>query len=175
MNFGFMQATSLDCQRLNKGTNRVIASCDGYSLYLLVVDEASRCIWVFLTKSKEPPLDIIHTFLDRYGHELGGLICTDQGGKLAPLFTFIDMLLRKQKYVSEPTGADSPSQNGAVEIYNAKLAVRTQTLLFGSGLPAKYWPSALVHLVYLHNRLVCNVTRKTPFEAYLVLNQISHV
>jgi hypothetical protein len=63
-------------------------------------------------------------------------------------------------------GADSPSQNGAVEIYNAKLAVRTRTLLFGSGLPAKFWSSALVHAVYLHNRLVHTVTRRTPFEAF---------
>ena len=66
----------------------------------------------------------------------------------------------------EPTGADSPSQNGAVEIYNAKLAVGTRTLLFGSGLPAKYWSSALIHLVYLHNRLVHTVTRQMPFETY---------
>jgi hypothetical protein len=77
MDFDFMQALSLDCQRPNKATDRVIASWDGYSLYLLVVDEASRYIWVFLTKSKELPLDIIDTFLDRYGHELGGLIRTD--------------------------------------------------------------------------------------------------
>jgi hypothetical protein len=76
------------------------------------------------------------------------------------------MLLRKHKYVIELMGADSPSQNGAVKIHNAKLAVRTHTLLFGLWLPAKYWSSALVHSVYLHNRLVHNITRKTPFEAY---------
>ncbi len=171
-----MRALSLDYQRPNKRTDRVIASWDGYSSYLLVVNEASRYIWVFLTKSKEPPLDIINTFLDHCGHELCGSICTDQGGKLARSFTFIDMLLRKHKYVIEPTGADSPSQNGAVEIYNPKLVVHTQTLLFGSGLPAKYWSSALVHLVYLHNRLVHNVTPAKPrLRHTLVLNQISHV
>jgi hypothetical protein len=120
-----MQASSLDYQRPSKATDRVIASWDGYSSYLLVVDEASRYIWVFLTKSKEPPLDIIDTFLEHCGHELGELICTDQGGKLACLFAFMDMFLRKHKYDIEPTGADSPSQNGAVEIYNAKLVIRT--------------------------------------------------
>jgi hypothetical protein len=121
MNFGFMRASSLDYQRPKKATGRVVASWDGYSLYLLVVDEASRYIWVFLTKSKDPPLDIIDTFLNRCGHELGGLIGTDQGGKLARSFAFMDMLLRKHKYVIEPTGVDSPLQNGAVKIYNAKL------------------------------------------------------
>jgi hypothetical protein len=55
-------------------TDRMIDSWDRYSLYLLVVDEASRYIWVFLTKSKEPPLDIIDTFIDRFGLKIGGSI-----------------------------------------------------------------------------------------------------
>jgi hypothetical protein len=76
------------------------------------------------------------------------------------------MLLRKHKYVIEPTGTDSPLHNGAAEIYNAKLVVHTPTLLFGLGLPAKYWLLVLVHSMYFHNRLVHNVTLKTPFEAY---------
>jgi hypothetical protein len=166
MDFGFMQASSLDYSRPNKKHDRVIDSWDGYSSYLLVVDEASRYIWVFLTKSNEPPLDIIDTFLDRFGHVNGGLIRSNQGGELARSFAFSNLLLQKHKYVIEPTGADSPTQNGAVEIYNAKLAVHTRTLLFDSGLPAKYWSSALIHAVYLHNRLVHTATRKTPFEAY---------
>ena len=102
----------------------------------------------------------------RFGHRNGGSVRSDQGGELARSFAYSDLILRKHKYVVEPTGADSPSQNGAVEIYNAKLAVRTRTLLFGSGLPAKYWSSALVHAVYLHNRLVHTVTRVTPFESF---------
>ncbi len=103
----------------------MVASWDGYSSYLLVVDDASCYIWVFLTTSKEPPLDIIDTFLDRFGHIEGGSVRTDQGGELARSFNFTDMILRRHKYVAEPTGADSPSQNGAVEIYHTKLAIRT--------------------------------------------------
>ncbi len=38
--------------------------------------------------------------------------------------------------------------------------------MFGSGLPAKFWSSALIHLVYLHNQLVHTVMKKTSFEAY---------
>jgi hypothetical protein len=59
MDFGFMRASSSDYTTPNKTLDRVIDSWDGYSSYLLIVDEASRYIWVFLTKSKEPPLDII--------------------------------------------------------------------------------------------------------------------
>ena len=167
MDFGFMRASSSDYTKPNKKLDRVVDSWDGYSSYLLIVDKASRYIWVFLTKSKEPPLDIIDTFLDRFGHKNGGSIRSDQGGELARSFAYSDLLLRKYNYVVEPTGTDSPSQNGAVEIYNAKLAVRTRTLLFGSGFPAKYWSSALVHAVYLHNRLVHTVTKMTPFESFV--------
>jgi hypothetical protein len=166
MDFGFMRASSLDYSRPNKKHDRIIDSWDGYLSYLLVVNEASQYIWVFLAKLKEPLLGIIDTFLDHFGHVNGGLIRSNQGGELARSFAFSDLLLQKHKYVIKPTGADSPSQNGAVEIYNVKLAVSTRTLLFGSGLPVKYWSSALIHPVYLHNQLVHTVTRKTPFETY---------
>ena len=86
------------------------------------------------------------------------------------------MVLRTHNYVLEPTGANSPSQNGSVEIYNNKLAIRARTLLYGSGLPAKYWSSALLHSVYLHNRMVHTTTRKTPFEGlYGIKPDIGHL
>ena len=61
---------------------------------------------------------------------------------------------------------DCPSQNGAAKINNDKLAVKVCTLLYGSGLPAKFWSAALVHSVYLHNGLVHSATKMTPCEAW---------
>ncbi len=69
-------------------------------------------------------------------------------------------------YTIEPTGSNSPSQNGAAEIYNDKFGVRARALLYGAGLPARFWSAALLHLVHLHNRLVHSETKKTPFEGY---------
>ena len=169
MDFGFMRASASDFGKRSKATDRVVFSYDGYSSYLLIVDEASRYIWVFLTSSKEPPLDIVTAFLTQHGHNDGGCIRTDQGGELAGSATFIDTVLREHRYTVEPTGSDSPSQNGAVEIYNDKFGIKTRTLLYGSGLTAKYWSAALCHSVFLHNRLVHAETRKTPFEGYFGL------
>jgi hypothetical protein len=42
----------------------------------------------------------------------------------------------------------------------------THTLLYGAGLPAKYWSSALIHPVYLQNHLVTTSTQRTPFEGF---------
>jgi hypothetical protein len=76
------------------------------------------------------------------------------------------MLLCEFGYVLEPTGADSPSQNGAVEVYDGHLAVKVQMLLYMSGLPPKFWSAALLHTVYLHNQQVHSVTHKTPFGGH---------
>jgi hypothetical protein len=176
MDFGFMRASTSDYSRRDKTKDRVVFSYDGFSSYLLIVDEASRYVWVFLTASKSPPIDIIQEFLQLHGHGDGGCVRTDQGGKLARSSVFQDMLLRDYHYTLETTGADSPSQNGAVEIYNDKFAVRTRTLLYGSGLPAKFWSAALLHSVYLHNRLVHSETKVTPFERYFGMKpDLSHL
>jgi len=93
MDFGFMCASTSDFSRPNKTTDHVVASYDGFSLYLLIVDEATRFIWVFLTKSKSPPLDILDSFLARFGHEHGGSVHTGQGGELVRSFALSDLLL----------------------------------------------------------------------------------
>jgi hypothetical protein len=95
-----------------------------------------------------------------------GIIRTDQGGELARCDAFRTAMLTEFDYVVEPTGADSPSQNGGAEIYNNTLAVKVRTLLYGSGLPAKFWSSALLHSVYLYNRLVHSATGITPYEGW---------
>jgi hypothetical protein len=94
MDFGFMRASTSNYTQPSKTTDRVVASYDGFSAYLLVVDEASRYMWVFLTQSKSPPMEIINTFLSRFGHERGGSIRTDQGGELARSFALSDKVLR---------------------------------------------------------------------------------
>ncbi len=93
----------------------------------------------------------------------------NQGGELASSIVFRNLLLRDFWYTLEPTDADSPSRNRAVEIYNDKFGIRTWSLLYGAGLPAKYLSAALVHAVYLHNRLVHSATSCTPFEYYYKL------
>jgi hypothetical protein len=166
MDFGFMRSSTSDYAHPNKSMDRVVSSYDGYTSYLLIIDEASRMAWVFLTKSKDPPLDIVRAFLTLHGHSDGGCVRTDQGGELASSGTFRDLLLREFRYTLEPTGADSPSQNGAVEIYNDKFGIRTRALLYDASLPEEYWSAALVHSVYLHNRLVHSSTLSTPFGLY---------
>ncbi len=75
--------------------------------------------------------------MSKYGTG-NSIIRTDQGGKLARSSDFRHTMLKNFGYVVERTGADSPSQNGGAKIYKNTLAVKVRTLLYGSGLPAKF-------------------------------------
>jgi hypothetical protein len=94
------------------------------------------------------------------------MICTDQGSELARSDGFRALMLKEFGYVVKPNRSDSPSQNGSMEVYNSTLAVKVWTLLYNLGLPAKFWPSALLHTVYLHNQLVHSSTGRTPCKGW---------
>ena len=121
--FGFLRASTMDFSRRNEEEDRIVQSYDGFNSYLLVVDEHSRHLWVFLSKSKEPPIEEMSDFLSIRGLPSGGVIRCDQGGELAKSTKFRTEMMRRHHYVVEPTGADSPSQNGGVEKWNDTLAV----------------------------------------------------
>jgi hypothetical protein len=98
MDFGFMRSSTKDYKHPNKATDHVVMSYDGYSSHLVIVDGASRRVWVFLTKSKDPPIEILRTFVSKFGLAKG-LIRTDQGGELAQSGIFRNMMLNKVGYV----------------------------------------------------------------------------
>ncbi len=110
MDFGFMRASTSQFGHSNKTQDRLVLSFDNFTSYLLTINKALRHAWVFLTASKDPPIDIVKAFLMQFGHTDGGLIRTDEGGELAHLVKFCNMVLRNHNYTIEPTGMDSPSQ-----------------------------------------------------------------
>lgn len=166
MDFAFMRASTSDFSRPNPAEDRVVQSFDGFNSHLLIVDEESRQAWIFLLVSKEPPVEEASAFLKIYGVTTGGMIRCDQGGELARSHEFITEMEKRHGYSVEPTSSDGASQNGGAERYNDTFAVTTRALLYGAALPAQYWSAALRHTVYLHNRKVHTVTKKTPFEAW---------
>lgn len=165
MDFGFLRASSASFGATPpvSSSDRIVWSYDGFCAYLAISCRASRRSWVFPRKSKEPPVDLIRLFLAKFGCSSGGSVRCDQGGELARSEAFRSMCL-SCGFVVEPTGADSPSQNGGVERLNGTLAATVRALLYGAGLPPQYWSAALTHASYLHNRRVHSAIRMTPYE-----------
>ena len=81
--FGFLRASTEDFSQPNEDADRVVQSFGGYNSYLLIVDEHSRYVCIFLCKSKDPPIEEMSSFLQIGGRKEGGFMRCDQGGKLA--------------------------------------------------------------------------------------------
>lgn len=165
MDFGFMRASTSDYSRPDPKRDRVVTSFDGFNSYFLIVDEFTKYIWVFLCKSKEPPIEVAEHFLKVNGSSAGGVIRCDLGGELAKCNDFVTRMC-KAGYDVEPTGADSPDQNKGAEKWNDTLGVTVRVLLYGAGLTAEYWSAALQHAAFLHNRRVHRSTMMTPFQGW---------
>jgi hypothetical protein len=131
------------------------------------MDKVSRYVWVFLQKSKEPLIDLVIAFLTIHGSPDGGVIRTDQGRELAHSANFRTEMFTSKRYVVEPMGADSPTQNGSAGKWNYTLAVTTGSLLYGAGLPSRYWSAALLHAAYVPNRCMHTTIKITPYEGWL--------
>ena len=117
----------------------------------------------YQSKTKEPPIELVLEFLHQFGLDNGGVLRCDEGGELALSDKFRQAALTHH-YVVEPTGPDTAQQNAGVERFNDTLAVVTRALLYGAGLTAEYWSTAIVHAAYIINHRVHQTTKVTPFE-----------
>jgi hypothetical protein len=85
MDLGFIRGPSnLEDVVKNGATpnKTIVKSRDGYEAYLLIIDAATRYIWVFLLKGKHPPIATIAQFLQKHGSATKGKITTTPGGLL---------------------------------------------------------------------------------------------
>jgi transposase InsO family protein len=64
------------------------------------------------------------------------------------------------------TAPYQPQSNGIAERVNRKLMGKVRAILQKSNIGFEYWPEALLHAVYLHNRTPSSRSGTvTPFEA----------
>ena len=161
--FGFVRGS--DWSERDKD-GKLITSKDGYRSYCLIIDKATRYIWIHLTKTKEPPTQFLQNILNKYHNPaVQCTIRTDQGKELGRSTDFQKTVADCQ-YSLQLTGADSSAQNGMAEKPNQDLARIMRCLLHGASLSSPYWSYALRHAVYLKNR-ICHsaLAYKTPYEA----------
>jgi hypothetical protein len=164
MDFGFMRGSGFAAKDLE---GRTITSMDGYRSYLLITCRKSRYMWIFLTKTKQPPLPIVQCFLQEHGNQTTTkhTIHTDEGGELWGSEEF-KSVIDAAGYILEPTAADTPFQNGMAERPNRSLGNMVRCLLHSANLGPEYWSFALQHAVYLKNRIPHRIINMTPYQAY---------
>ena len=164
IDFGFMKGSGY-CKKDEEG--RTITSIDGYRSYFLVIDRKTRYTWIFLTKTKQPPVKIFEHFLKEHGHPTAHhrTIRCDKGGELWGSQAFREVLMNAG-YIMEPTAPQAPFQNGKAERPNRTFGKMVNSLLYNAGLGPEYWSFALLHAVYLKNRRIHRGTNQVPITTY---------
>ena len=115
MDFGFVRGSKYAIKREDGGT---ITSKDGYNAYLIIIDRASRYSWIFLTKSKHPPIVLAKKVLSKFkAKNPHKSVRTDQDSELGRSQKFFKMVC-DEGFVLELTEAEASSQNGIAESPN---------------------------------------------------------
>ena len=145
-----------------------VAGTGGAKYFALVVDDATRYVFVLFLKEKSNlagKLQALIAFLNVNKKRKIGAIRCDNGGEYtsAPVKEFC----HKQGITLEYTAPNSPQQNGVAERKNGSIVTLARCMLQRAKLPKKYWVEAVAHAVYITNRAPTKaVIKQTPYEAW---------
>ena len=165
MDFGFAQGSEFKMET-KKSKGPTITSINGKNSYCLVIDRATQHIWVFLSNSKEPPVEPICMILKKFGSRstTHRMVQTDQDEGLGRSLDFKAML-KNEDFTLELTGTNSLKQNSHAERPRRDLAQMMRCMLHAAELGPEFWPYALVHAVYIKNQIPHSSINTTPFQA----------
>ena len=163
IDFGFVRGSDYRLKQENAPT---VTSIDGKNSYCLIVDRATRYMWIYLSGTKEPPVEPVRMILRKFGSQhTHRTVRTDQDKSLGKSVDFVKML-KDEKFTLELTGTDSSQQNSLAERPHRDLAQMMRCMLFSAELSSAYWSYALTMAVYIKNRLPHSALSTTPFQAF---------
>lgn len=139
------------------------ASHHGSRYFLTIVDDFSRCTWVYILKYKTEVPSIFENF---YKMILNQFCCnikmirTDHGTEFN-----LNLFCQQNGIIHQKSCVQTPQQNGVVERKHQHLLNVARALKFQSHLPIEYWSECILTAAYIINRLPTPVlNNKTPFE-----------
>jgi transposase InsO family protein len=140
----------------------------GKKMFLLVVDDMSRFMWLVLLATKDEAAAAIVRLQSRAEAEVGrklGTLRTDRGGE----FTAKDFgeYCPGQGIQRHLTAPYTPKQNGVVERRNQTVLGMARCMLKSKGVPGRFWGEAVTMAVFVLNRAPTRaLADKTPYEAW---------
>ena len=148
MDFGFVRGTNFTLKQEDGPT---ITSKDGYNSYLIIVDRATRYTWIFLTKTKQPPVSIARRVLQKFkSKNPHHSVRVNLGRELGNSSEFSKMV-HDEGFHLEVTGAEASAQNEIAESPNKTFAQMMRCALYSADLGPEYWSYALRMAVYNKN------------------------
>ncbi|KAE8988917.1 hypothetical protein PR001_g21911, partial [Phytophthora rubi] len=158
-----LQRFQVDVCTVNEST------VEGFTAFLLVVDEYSRYKWLFLLKHKSEAKPHIIALVNRLHikyrakHWRVEEIHSDQGGEFdnTDLHEFGSL----HGIAITTTNGYTPQENGIVERANGMVLPKLRSLLHMTNLPDSLWGEAALHMVHTLNVTATRVLQgRTPHE-----------
>jgi len=141
-------------------------SVHGHRYFLTILDDRNRFLWIILLKSKSEVSTHVKNFItliQNQFHITPKTIRTDNGPKF-----MLNDFYALHGIVHHKSCVETPQQNGRVERKHQHILNVAKALLFQSKLPPTFWSYAVLHVVFLINRV------STPLHhnqsPYLVLH-----
>ena len=69
MDFGFVRGSDFKAPTGKKGEGPTLTSIDAKNSYYIIVNRATRYIWVHLDNTKQPPVDPVQMGLRKFGNK----------------------------------------------------------------------------------------------------------
>ncbi|KAJ9560140.1 hypothetical protein OSB04_005300 [Centaurea solstitialis] len=143
-------------------------TASGNRYFLLLVDDFSRVMWIYLLKSKDEALSSFQKFrllIENVTDEKVKTLRSDRGGEfLSKSFTMYCDETGLNHQFSAPY---SPQQNGVVERRNRMVIEMARSMMKYMKVPEVLWGEAVRQAVYILNRVSTKALNdKTPYEAW---------
>jgi transposase InsO family protein len=132
---------------------------NGHYYYLTITDDFTRWVYVVTTSRKDgdtigPLIRDWINWAERQHSEKGykvNTIRSDGGGEY--MNSELQTWCTERGITQDITNPHTPQMNGVAERLNRTLMDVVRTVLYQSGLPARFWTEAIRYAAYLHNRL----------------------
>lgn len=126
-------------------------SIHGFRYFLTILDDYSRHVWVVMMKNKSEASEKIKSFVYMVENQFEKKvksIRSDNGPEI-----FMKEFYAKKGIIHKRSCVYTPQQNGRVERIYQRILNISRALLFQSKLPKKLWSYAVLHAVFLLNRI----------------------
>ena len=136
---------------------------EGFRYFLTIVDNFSRCTWVYLLKNKSDTQFFIPNFVNMVHTQFHASVKTIRSDNGTTFF--LREFFHSKGILHQLSCVDTPQQNAIVERKHHHIFNVARALKFQSNLPLCLWGDCILTAIYLINKLPSkSLHNKSPYE-----------
>ena len=142
--FDFVASKPLELVHSDVWGPASVISINDFRYYLVLIDEYSKFIWVYLLKNKSNVFDIFKYFKAYVENQLNislKVLRTNGGGEFTS--NAFNLFCSSHGIIHQTTCPHTPQQNGTTKRKHRHLVECSLTMLSHSNLPLSYWSYAV--------------------------------